>query len=334
MSQSNKSPPGSLTVTGFALIENGCPDTADGSTSLAMIYDTQFFLPSSATHSLLGALRYFHPKEAPTRFEPGPYIVQANIAFNREDAALCVNANTEYAESYHIVSEISWAMAAYMADNPLPPSIHVTGLASDISMTENTFTVTAGQWTQAFRAVQSCPVFVTILAIPRFSTKKPLPHKDTYVGVSGCLSSIAVAEGENRGINYLCVELENITFLGNYGTAAVPAIRDNDNIQEGEAPVSPYKKLKLTFNMPRKSHGGQSTSTSRTPSTLPRKPANSNPASASGSGSGGSASASGSIKSASASGSGNRRDESDGSGRNSHTALDGGSTTASSSSQA
>ncbi|KAJ7573014.1 hypothetical protein C8J56DRAFT_985752 [Mycena floridula] len=319
---------GSLSISGIAALENGRPDTDDGRDSSAKVYDALLYIDNDTM--LLSALRYFHPQGGPKCFEePGPYLISATITLNREGANLRLNSNTENEENYDIVGDIAWAVPLYTLDDPriVAPYIHATGLVSNVSSTDYTFIVNTPQWTTAFRSVQTCSIFVTIPDIPRFNSKKPMPANDVYIGIEGPIKAKAIAEGEAHGIDYLCVELQNISFLGREATSAKRDNKTDDN----NAEASPYKKVKFNFNSPTKNRASQRGGRPGSSSSSPQKP-NNPPKSITPTTASGSNSASGSgTRGIVASGSGNQRESNEG---NSQDSSDSGNTTASSSNTA
>ncbi|KAF7334024.1 hypothetical protein MVEN_02307600 [Mycena venus] len=146
-----------------------------------------------------------------------------------------------------------------------PPYIHICGPAFDVNIPAATFSVTAEQYTGAFRDVQkaaaqngqrvakslSLSTICTIQDSARYeNNKKPVPYNKRFVMVAGNITGMtSVLENDKIKDSYR-VDVGNVVFLGTYVAPATPATNSAAASSSTSTPASGKRAKRWSYDTP------------------------------------------------------------------------------------
>ncbi|KAF7372514.1 hypothetical protein MVEN_00113300 [Mycena venus] len=255
--------------TGLAILEFPRKITTKG-----LVFDASFYLGLPERQSVLASLRLFNQNDE-VFSDIGLYFVYTTIA--QMDPSIEVftgeGSGSPYTpDEFSLVGDIQFLFYLGVPseagiDYRKPPYIHICGPAFDVNIPAATFSVTAEQYTGAFRDVQkaaaqngqrvakslSLSTICTIQDSARYeNNKKPVPYNKRFVMVAGNITGMtSVLENDKIKDSYR-VDVGNVVFLGTYVAPATPATNSGAASSSTSTPASGKraKHLLASFMLP------------------------------------------------------------------------------------
>ncbi|KAJ7041736.1 hypothetical protein C8F04DRAFT_1176827 [Mycena alexandri] len=227
-------------LAGLAVLENPRKITKKG-----LVIDATFYLGAADRQSILASLRYFNSKDEVFP-EVGLYFVYTTHSkVAQMDPSVEVFTGEESGseltpDDFALVRDIQFLFhlghpSEAGIDYRQRPYAHICGAAFNVDVPSATFSVTADQYTGAFREMQkktigapaAKSVFSTICTIqdsPRYENiKKPVPFNKRFIMATGLITGLTSTLDNGKVKESYHVDVENIVFLGNYVPPATPA---------------------------------------------------------------------------------------------------------------
>ncbi|KAJ7042294.1 hypothetical protein C8F04DRAFT_1252266 [Mycena alexandri] len=226
-------------LVGLAVLENPRKISEKG---LTLAFDATWYLGASDREAIVGSLRYFNSKSDKYP-EVGLYFVYTTVS--HMDLAIEVHTGGESGSEltpadYNVVGDIQFlTYLGHPAETEIDfrqrPYAHICGAAFNIDVPTATFSVTAEQYTSAFRELQkktpgapksTFSAVLTIQNSPRYEVaKKPVPYKNRFVMATGYVTGITSKFDNAKVVDSFHIDVENVAFLGMNGVTqpAVPS---------------------------------------------------------------------------------------------------------------
>ncbi|KAF7339079.1 hypothetical protein MVEN_01984300 [Mycena venus] len=253
--------------TGLAILEFPRKITTKG-----LVFDASFYLCLPERQSVLASLRLFNQNDE-IFSDIGLYFVYTTIA--QMDPSIEVftgeGSGSPYTpDEFSLVGDIQFLFYLGVPseagiDYRKPPYIHICGPAFDVNIPAATFSVTAEQYTGAFRDVQkaaakngqtaakslSLSTICTIQDSARYeNNKKPVPYNKRFVMVAGNITGMtSVLENDKIKDSYR-VDVGNVVFLGTYVAPATPATNSAAASSSTSTPSSGKRAKRWSYDTP------------------------------------------------------------------------------------